>query len=320
MDRKRPFERLLKIDHLLQLRKPHAVSKHELLRRCNVSERTLKSDISYMRDIMDAPIKYYRREKGYHYYESYDIAMHLAVPQKEIQQMRLGLQITERIEDNDTLKNIFKTYTKLEIQQKNTYAKHIYFETVPYYQGSELVSLFLEAIEHKKAVQLEYQSYKAASKVKRILQPYFLKEFANRWFVIGNLPAFDTLTTYGLDRIQINESLKILEDTFEIPTNFNPEKYFQFTYGMTVFTDQPVQEVILSFSILQGKYFKSKPFHPYEIIKENNEELIVKMYLIPNLELIRKLASFGSNVKILQPIKLIQEITQFFQKALNQYT
>ena len=88
---------------------------------------------------------------------------------------------------------------------------------------------------------------------------------------------------------------------------------------MTVYTDKKIEEVMLSFSSLQAQYFKSKPFHHYETVYENTNELVVKMLLKPNYELIRKLAGMGNSVKVLQPISLINQLTEYHQNALKQY-
>ena len=88
---------------------------------------------------------------------------------------------------------------------------------------------------------------------------------------------------------------------------------------MTVLQDRDPEEIILSFTPLQAKYFESKPFHQYEVVEKNQQYLIIKMRLIINYELIRKLAGFGTGVKVLRPITLKKELIQYLQAAIEQY-
>ena len=56
------------------------------------------------------------------------------------------------------------------------------------------------------------------------------------------------------------------------------------------------------------------------VIYVNENKLIIKMDLIPNYELIQKLASFGSGVKILSPENLIHDFKSFMRKTLQLYS
>lgn len=320
-DPRRPFERVLRIHNRLQLRKPHVATKTELLNLCQIKERTLKSDIGYMRDVLDAPVHYNRKEKGWQYTEEYDISQHIGFTEKQFNRLRLGLEIITRYEQSGLMHDgeLTKLRSKLQLSEGNPYHKYIYFEQVPYYKGAELVGFFLQAIEEQRPVQFQYESFKVPGLRNRILHPYVLKEREDRWYLIGKLPEFnEALVTYALDRIWQNEYLKILDETFDRDTNFSVENFFSYTYGMTVLNAQ-VEEVVLSFSSLQARYFQSKPFYPYEVIDRSKEGLIVKMKVIPNWEFVHKLMSYGDGVEVLQPKKLRDNIKEEFMRALHLY-
>jgi predicted DNA-binding transcriptional regulator YafY len=320
-DTRRPYERLLRIHNRLMLRRPHTASKKELMSLCQIAERTLKGDISYMRDVLDAPVFYNRREKGWQYTEEYDISQHLGFTEKQFNKLRLGLEIISRyqrfhlIEEEESS----RMQRKLQLADSNPYHRYIHFEQAPYYKGAELVGLFLQAIEEYRPIQFQYESYKNPSPVKRVLQPYVLKERDHRWYVIGKLPAFDgALATYALDRIQQDEQLVVLEEYFSRDQSFDVEALFQHSYGMTIL-DAPVQDVMLQFSPLQARYFQSKPFYPYEFVDQSEQGLTVWMKVIPNWEFVHKLMSLGDGVKVLAPETLQNQLLEELQRAISMY-
>lgn len=321
IDSRRPFERIIRIHDRLQLRQPHVATKGELMNLCQIAERTLKSDIGYMRDILDAPVHYDRKEKGWRYTEKYDISRHLGFTDQVFNRLQLGLEMLSNYEGIRFVdeEQFSKIRHKFQFTADNPYSKYIYFENAPYYQGAKLVGFFLQAIEGHHPVQFEYESFKTPGLRKRILNPYILKERGNRWYVVGTLPEFDgALATYALDRIKQNERLEMLEKTFQRDSGFDVEEIYKYTYGMTVL-DAPVEEVVLHFTPLQARYFQSKPFYPYEVIDHSENGLAVKMKVIPNWEFVHKLMSLGDGVEVEKPEKLRVIMKRELQKAILKY-
>lgn len=222
-DPRRPHERILRIHTRLLLRKPHVASKQELMNLCQVGERTLKGDLSYMRDVLDAPIHYNRREKGWQYTEAFDIGQHLGFTEKQFNKLRLGLDIISRYQRIQLIgeEDLAQIQNKLQLAESNPYQKYIHFEEAPYYRGAEFVGFFLQAIEGQRLVQFQYESYKNPGLVTRILQPYILKERDSRWYLIGKIPTYNgALATYALDRVKQNDQLKLLEEDFQRDLDF----------------------------------------------------------------------------------------------------
>jgi predicted DNA-binding transcriptional regulator YafY len=274
-----------------------------------------------MRDVLDAPLHYDRREKGWQYTEDYDIGPHLGFSEQQFNKLRLGLEILERYEKN----HLIDEKERSSIQQKfiladgNPYDRHIFFQKAPYYEGAALVGFFLEAIEKRRQVSFQYKSFKDPGVKKRRIHPYFLREWNNRWYLIGKLPDFEEAkVVYALDRILQDEYLRILEEGFERDLEFTFEEFFRNTYGVTVL-DKPVEEVTLLFQPLQARFFQSKPFFPYETLEETREGLKVCMKIIPNFEFIRKIMSFGNGVEVLAPESLRNSLKEAFTEALSLY-
>jgi predicted DNA-binding transcriptional regulator YafY len=321
---KNQIQRYQVINHLLNLRKGAVVHISELVDRCNASERTVKGDIQFLRNQYDAQIEYDTQRNGYYYVEPFDLPIDLALTQTDVARLQIAVETLNQFQHLDIFKDLRGVFQKInqsvrfKLDKDPSVSKAIYFEPVPFYRGTEHIPIFLKAIEATRSLRFQYQSFKSAQAFEHEINPYFLQEFGNRWYVIGLSKTHQKITSFALERITDNP--EILKTYFAIPKDFKPEKYFDNTYGMTHDYDIPIEEIILQFKPLQAKYFKSKPFHHYEVVEDVQDCFIVKMNLIVNYELVRKIVSMGNEVKVLHPQSLIQIVKQFFEEANKNYS
>ena len=95
--------------------------------------------------------------------------------------------------------------------------------------------------------------------------------------------------------------------------------HFKHTFGITKDNSKSIETITLHFTDKQSRYFLSKPFHEFKRISQDENGLTVEMQLIPNYELLQKLASLGEGVKVLSP-KIVQDnLKKHLMKALNRY-
>ncbi len=315
------YERYQKIHDRIKLRGSRGATLDELIHLCEVSKSQLKNDIIYMRDAFDAPIKNDRKLKAYIYTEDFELANDLKLTRNDYLKLKVAFKTLAQFKHLDVYKDFEGIYYKIEnsfrYKSSDNKTSPIHFEKVPYYKGTEHIQIFLEAIENTQMIKFEYLSTYATKSLTHAFQPYFIKEHSNRWYAIGFLPKENSITTFALDRI-INKPT-LTNHFYDIPKDFDIEKHYEFTYGIGVDLENKIETVILEFQPTQTRFFKSKPFHAYTIIQEDENKFIVEMQLRPNFELTRKLVSFGKGVKVLKPESLKNSIIKYFKDALSQY-
>jgi predicted DNA-binding transcriptional regulator YafY len=151
----------------------------------------------------------------------------------------------------------------------------------------------------------------------RLAEPYALKEFRNRWYVLANDLKDRKVKTFALDRLS---GLEITRTKFSLPVNFDINERFKYCFGIISPNEPDPQEIVLSFNPLQGKYVKSLPLHESQVIlKDNEQELLIKLTLFVTYDLLMEILSYGNNVKVLQPLSLVDEIRDCYENALKQY-
>ncbi|MGB0861365.1 MAG: helix-turn-helix transcriptional regulator [Saprospiraceae bacterium] len=315
-------ERIRKIHDRIKQRGQNGATTKELIDICQSSRSTFMEDKAHLKDILGAPIKYSRKNKSYYYYEDFELSNDLMLSRQEFNKIRLAFKTLSQLKNIEAYQDLEGVFYKLEkafnFQKNYQRSSFIHFEKVPFYKGTEHINFFLEAIEFTKEVSFDYHSFKSNNIINHVFQPYVIKEHTNRWYVIGFNPNEKSTSTFALDRMKGNFTFTNLY--YKIPTSFQLDNYHRNVIGLTVYDNKPIQEIKLQFTPLQAQYFLSKPFHQFETIKHDENKLIIKMDLIPNYELIQKLASFGSGVKILSPENLIHDFKSFMRKTLQLYS
>jgi predicted DNA-binding transcriptional regulator YafY len=150
-----------------------------------------------------------------------------------------------------------------------------------------------------------------------VAEPYALKEFKNRWYVLANDVKDQQIKSFALDRIC---DLEISREHFIRPASFNVNDHFRYSFGIVGPNDECPQVVVLSFNAYQGKYIKSMPLHEtQQIVVDNDDELRLQLTVYVTHDLIMELLSYGQNVKVLQPESLKNQMRQIYSEASGLY-
>ena len=183
--------------------------------------------------------------------------------------------------------------------------------------GTEHLYGLLHAIRNCLIVHFSYQKYYEPEITSREVEPYALKEFKGRWYLLSKDYKDDIVKTFALDRMK---DLEISKKKFTYPPDMNPNDYFKNCFGVITSDEIDPEEIVLSFEPLQGKYIKSYPLHESQkILKDNDEELLIHLQLFLTHDFLMELLSYGENVKVIRPVSLIDDLKSSYQAALNLY-
>lgn len=256
-----------------------------------VSLRTFQRDLKDIESVFGIEIKYDRSQGVYRIIED------------------SNSEIKERMLE------AFDTFNALQISERMS--DFIHFENRKS-KGVENLYGFLHAIKNKLLVTFTYHKFWKEQPENRIIEPYALKEFANRWYILGYDTSRKAIRSFALDRLS---ELEISKQKFNPSIVFNVEEYYKNSFGIiSPEKDQKPEEIIISCRPFQGKYFKALPFHhSQEIVKDDENELIIKLFLVPTYDFIQELLSKGNTIKILQPQSLVNEAKRIYQTALSYY-
>ena len=289
----------------------------------HICHSTIEKDIFAMRMEHDAPISYSKRERGY-YYTDPDFSMDdVPLTEKDINAIKSASIILNQFKNTSLFGQYEFAIQKIldraiSTQKTKSIDKEvIQFESLPTVRGNENLELFLEAIKGKNVVQFQYDNFIKNEKTTRRVHPYLLKEYRNRWYLIGKSELKNKVITFGLDRIFNPISL---EQKYVPDNNFSADIYFEHSLGITVYDKLP-NEIIIETNPVLSKYLMSQPIHHSQKIIEikPNGNHVFGYYLLITYELKMVLMGFGKECKIIAPKEFKKEIMEDLELQLNNY-
>lgn len=188
-------------------------------------------------------------------------------------------------------------------------------------RGTEYLYPLISAIKTSRVVEFKYRKFdNTVTKEKRIVQPYAIKEFKNRWYLLaveidGRLEENGQIKTWGLYRI---ENFYTTNKLFDKNIHIDIEVEFKNCFGIHSDEDKGVEEVILSFTSISGKYNEALPLHDSQkTLIDNENELRIKVEVKITHDFIMELLSQSENMKVITPTHLREELISIHKKAIK---
>jgi len=309
-------------------------SKEQLIKACEkaldispIGARTIDQDIHDMRYDSglgyNAPIKF-DRNRGCYYYGDPEYSIDkLPLSHEELDALTFSASMLEQYGNIDifsrfrgAVQKIVDAVTIQKMQQDQPAYPFIEFEKMPLTRGSEFLQPLVEAISKKQVISLMYHAFWATKPFKVILHPYLLKEYRNRWYVIGLNNEYQEMRMYGLDRIVGLEE----HDRPFIDKNFDSASYFRNTIGVIAPMGEP-PEIVITVKKDQAHYLMTQPIHESQrVIEEKEDEIIFSLKVHPTYELKAILLGMGSDVKVNMPKSLVDEIGNELNNMIKYYS
>ena len=163
--------------------------------------------------------------------------------------------------------------------------------------------LGFDSIVNKRVIEIVYHPFgKDARTI--VITPYFLKQYNNRWFLIGKHKDSEYLSNFAIDRIEgFKETSKSYEPLAE---DIDFKEYFSDVVGVSL-SNAPVEEVILKVSNRAYGYIVTKPLHESQSTVSTPMEdgyWQVTLKVQNNYELRSLLRSFGEQIEVIAPESL----------------
>lgn len=225
------------------------------------------------------------------------------------------------IEDCQTLANdkirswLLETFSvnNLAAEQQHLHDR-ILLEKIP--SGEIYLTSVIEAMRDSRIIKFTYKSFTDAAPHDVYLQPYFVKVFRQRWYVIGYTSAYNGIRTYSIDRF---ENIEVTKESFEYPNDFIPEEYFDGCFGI-MYSNLPCESVVLKVSSVQAGYFKTLPLHETQkTVSDTETHTVFKYEMKITNDLIKEILSYGADVEVISPQSLRSKIEKHLSAALQKY-
>lgn len=290
-----------------------------------ISKRQVLYDIDYMESEAGYNIELNRywgyNDKGnrvrcYRYVDTSFSITNIPLSKSDILHIRAAIEILQQFTGMPQFEWIEEVSQKILFDADINSSKIIAFDDNKYLKGIEHLGIFYQAIANHTPLRISYQAFYANSPEEFFLHPYFLKQYNNRWFVFGYEETNKKATwNLALDRIC---SIQPLNHSYIKNTTVDWNTFFKDIIGVTKPEGEKPIQVVLQFSHLTAMYILTKPLHASQTAKWlDKETLEVSINVIPNIELLRTILSFGENVRVISPETIKQAIHKKIEHMLE---
>ena len=292
-----------------------------------LSSRTIEKDLQDMREDSGlgffAPIKYDRANRGYHYDEKGYSIDEIPLKNEEIQALNNALGLLFEYKGTGIFGEVEEAVEKLVskvkigmMRQEENLGAFMELERGHTSFGTDKLKACVGAIKEKWAIEVEYKKFNSDESKIHLVHPCYLKEYRNRWYLIGWHDKHQSFSIFALDRINNIEKKPTI--TYE-PPPFDPAAYFKNVIGMSAPALSP-QEVILRVNNRQIPFLFSQPIHSsLEMIEKGEKTSKVKLVVIVNYELKNFILGLLPDVVVEQPAELKSEMNGILKEALKGY-
>lgn len=288
-----------------------------------VSKRTIQLDIQMMRSDKlgyNAPIVVY--EKKFYKYDDPDFSItNIPLTETDMHVLFETVEMLKQFKDFSLFSELGGIIQRLEdkvFAEKSHRNSVIHLDKNEKLKGLEFLDTIYQAIVKEIPLLINYQSFKAKEPSVIPFFPFILKEYNNRWFVVGKKKKNDPILTFALDRI-VSIDLDFKSDF--IKNNFNGDEYYKNTIGVTVLNPKMLRKTVLKINAPNAPYILTKPFHASQNLLKTFEDgsILVELNVDHNYEFERLILGFGNGIEVLRPMSFRKRIKLIIEKAALVY-
>jgi len=294
------------------------------MERFEVSERTIRADLAFLRDRLNAPLVYNRTRRGYCYTDPTWMLPSLLVSEGELLTFFLSVELTKRYLGTAFEAPLRKAVEKLasvlphELQvDMDELARHYTLQAGAVAEANPLLlSLLLECIRERWSLDICYFTASTGERKRRVIDPYHLFNVRGEWQVA----AFDHLRRqvrqFAVTRI---EEWRVLRDQrFTRDPSFSHEAYLH--TGFLAERGDTLEEIVIWFDAYQANYIRGRQWHPTQQIEEHADGSLTLRFWSGALGEIRRwVMSLGRHAIVKAPEALVAGLVAECEATLQHY-
>ena len=201
------------------------------------------------------------------------------------------------------------------INESHKLKHRILFEQIP--SGQQYLTPIIEAMRDELTLEITYRSFWRDKPNTFEIEPYCVKVFKQRWYVVARSPYYGAIRIYSLDRIL---HLRTTEKRFKLPKDFHPETFFKQAFGIIV--DETIEPCVVKIKAFgnKRKYLQTLPLHHSQEETETAESYAVFSYFIaPTFDFKQEILSHGDEIEVVSPEWFREEMEEVVRKMSNFY-
>lgn len=201
------------------------------------------------------------------------------------------------------------------IEQCKNLSQRIMLEQT--FGGESFLPTITEAMSSNLCLNVIYKPFWYDEPYTFCLEPYFIRLFRQRWYMIGFSHKHKMIRVFAFDRIL---EVNIIGQKFTMPEGLNVENYFFDSFGIMQQDNIKPETIRLKFIAEQGIYIETRPLHSSQrLVSKDDDYMVFKLRLKPTFDFFQELLSYGSDMEVLAPASLREQMAQCVRAMANIY-
>ncbi len=220
------------------------------------------------------------------------------------------------LEHGELSRWLLDTYTTADaLSQYKVLKDRIITEEIP--SNREWLTVIMRAMNENDVIVISYKNFRYDKSYTFPVEPYCLKLFEKRWYLLARSVNEDRLRLYGVDRI---EEVNITEKHFVLPDDFDAKDYFSTFFGVVLDQEIKVERIVLRANGHHQYYLRSLPLHPSQKEIHTCEDYAdFELELRPTYDFIMELLRVGSMIEVLEPQSLRHQMHEWSKELWEIY-
>lgn len=314
--------RLLQIDE--EIRNGRFPNSTSLAKKIEVSSRTIQRDIEYMKDMYNAPIEYDYQKNGYYYTELSFYIKSVTLSEGELFSVALFDQLLEQYRNTPLENDLRSVFKKIEMSLPNNITFDSSFlqsqttfipDQIGMINPQNFETVF-SALKNRHVLKFKYRPLQKTTWMEREINPLHAVCQKGNWYILGFCHDKQDIRVFNFSRMKDVVETK---ETFDFPSNFAPEKYFDKEIGIWLSATQKYTvELLISAEI--GTFALERSWNKNQKIEQRDDGSVWVSFETTQLpEVKRWVLGQGKTVKVLNPPELIEQVREEVTAVLGMY-
>ena len=189
----------------------------------------------------------------------------------------------------------------------------------------DYLKMVIDAMKKSVKLAIDYRKYGDEEPRHLTFEPYCIKLFKQRWYILGHFhrkatadrPEVDYFGVFSFDRIM---NMSLTDDKFQMDPNFNAQAYFEECFGVLVNDDTVAQRIVIRVFGDERFYVRDLPIHKSQReIGQGEGYTDFELFMRPTIDLSTHFVSRSVLIKILEPQWLADEVYHMHKQAVQMY-
>ena len=316
-----PIERMMQIHE--RIKSGTYPNCTQLAKEIEVTPRTIKRDVDFMRGGLNLPIEYDPLRWGYYYSRPVDQFPSLPTSEAEVFALLIADKAVAQYHGTPwhrPLENAFRRLTgQLDREASYTLGNldgaFSFRPLAPEDADLKMFQKLTQALKECRAIRFQYRNLGARKAVPRRVHPYHLACIDSHWYLFAHDVERKAMRTFVLSRMS---GVTLTRTKFPKPRDFNVDEHLKGSF--TVFKGKDDYEVVVEFDAWATDLIRKRRWHSsqeFTELKDGGSRLRFRLNSIEEME--RFILSFGIHATVVRPKELVTRMERTAKELVKRY-